>query len=170
MREGSNLVFESVNLMYYCLHKISLNRGESYMHSSDWIKHKKATINTKIKDDKCLRDSIVVALNHEKIEYNLERISNFMPFIYQYNWNGIQFPSHWKDWEKFEENNNTIALNILYVPYNTKQIKPAYILKYNRERNNQVILLMITDDDENWHYIAVKSISRLLKGKTSNHN
>ena len=24
------------------------------------------------------------------------------------------------DWKKFEQNNNTIALNILYVPYNTK--------------------------------------------------
>ena len=28
---------------------------------------------------------------------------------------------------------------------------------------------MITDDDENWHYLVVKSISRLLKGITSNH-
>ena len=28
---------------------------------------------------------------------------------------------------------------------------------------------MITDEDENWHYLAVKSISRLLKGLTSNH-
>ena len=24
------------------------------------------------------------------------------------------------DWKTFEQNNNTIALNILYVPYNTK--------------------------------------------------
>ena len=29
---------------------------------------------------------------------------------------------------------------------------------------------MITDDAENWHYLAVKSISRLLRGITSNHN
>ena len=28
---------------------------------------------------------------------------------------------------------------------------------------------MITNDDENWDYLAVKSISRLLKGITSNH-
>ena len=28
---------------------------------------------------------------------------------------------------------------------------------------------MITNDDENWHYLAVKSISALLKGITSNH-
>ena len=28
---------------------------------------------------------------------------------------------------------------------------------------------MITDGGENWHYLAVKSISALLKGITSNH-
>ena len=28
---------------------------------------------------------------------------------------------------------------------------------------------MITNDEKNWHYIIVKSISRLLKGMTSNH-
>ena len=29
---------------------------------------------------------------------------------------------------------------------------------------------MITNDDENWHYLAVKSISALFKGITSNSN
>ena len=68
-----------------------------------------------------------------------------MPFIDQYNWKGIEFPSYSKDWKKFEQNNKTIALNILFVPYNTKQIKQAYISKYNNERDNKVILLMITN-------------------------
>ena len=43
--EGSNFVFESVDLLYYSLYKISLNRVGSYMDSPDWIKNKKATIN-----------------------------------------------------------------------------------------------------------------------------
>ena len=68
------------------------------------------------------------------------------------------------------QNNYTIALNILYVPYDSKQIKQAYISKYNNERDNQVNLLMITDGATNWHYLAVKSISGLLRGITSNHN
>ena len=80
------------------------------------------------------------------------------------------FPSHSKDWRKVEQNNKTIALNILYVPYNTKEIKQAYISKYNNERDNQVNLLMITDGTSNWHYLAVKSISGLLRRITSNHN
>ena len=38
----------------------------------------------------------------------------------------ICFPSHQKDWEKIELNNKSIALNILYVPYNTEEIRHAY--------------------------------------------
>ena len=73
---------------------------------------------------------------------------------------------------KIEENlsNKTIALNILFVPYNTKQVRAAYVLKYNDERDNLVNLLMITNNDKDWHYLAVKSISELLKGITSKHN
>ena len=29
---------------------------------------------------------------------------------------------------------------------------------------------MITNDGENWHYLAVKILSRLLRGITSNNN
>ena len=29
---------------------------------------------------------------------------------------------------------------------------------------------MITNDNENWHYLTVKSLSRLLRGITSNHD
>ena len=72
---------------------------------------------------------------------------------------------------KFEQNNKAIALNILFALYNTKQIRPAYISKYNSKRDNQVILLKITDiENKKWHYLAVKHISGLLRGITSNHN
>ena len=45
----------------------------------------------------------------------------------------------------------------------------AYISKYNHKRKNQVILLVITDDGEKWHYLAVRSLPALLRGKSSNH-
>ena len=56
------------------------------------------------------------------------------------------------------------------MPYNIEQIRPAYLSKYNHKRNNQVILLMITDSDNNSDYLTVKSISGLLRGITSNHD
>ena len=81
-----------------------------------------------------------------------------------------EFPTHSKDWRKFECNNKVIALNILYVPYKTKEIRQAYISEHNDKRNNQVNLLMITDGTSNWHYLAIKNIFGLLRGVTSNHN
>ena len=79
-------------------------------------------------------------------------------------------PSHPpKDWKKFELNNNSIALNILFVSYNTEKIRLAYKSKYNFNHENQVILLMITDSQK-WYYLAVKILSPLVRRITSNHN
>ena len=81
----------------------------------------------------------------------------------------IDFPSHKKDWKKFESNNKSIALNILYVPHNTKEIRHAYKSKYNLECENRVILLMITDSKK-WHYLVIRRLSALLRGITGNNN
>ena len=66
---------------------------------------------------------------------------------------GKDFLSYSNDWKKLESNNKSIALNILYVPHNTKEIRHAYKSKYSLGRGNQVILLMITDGKK-WHYLA----------------
>ena len=51
LRNGSNFVFESVDLLSYHIHKTSLKRGNSYIKSPEWIANKKATINPKNEDD-----------------------------------------------------------------------------------------------------------------------
>ena len=61
-------------------------------------------------------------------------------------------------------------MNILFVPHNEKEICQAYISRYNHKRKNQVILLMITDDGEKWHYLAVRSLYALLRGILSSNN
>ena len=92
-----------------------------------------------------------------------------MPYIDNYNWEGIEFPAGPKDWKKFEQNNKTIALNILFVPHNTETIRVAYRSEYNHKHKKQVILLMITDGKK-WHYLAVINLSALFKEKLSNHH
>ena len=167
--KGSSFIFERVDLLYYDLHKISLDRAGSYIDSPEWLNAKIATINPKNENNGCFKHAITVALNHQKIGKNPQRISKIKPFLNTYNWKDIKFPSYSNDSKKFEQNNGTIALNILYVPYSTKQIRPAYISKYNYKRDNQVILLMIADNKK-WHYLAVKNISGLLREITSNHD
>ena len=43
---GSSCIFEGIDLLEYHLHKISLNRGSSYIESPEWLHNKGVTINT----------------------------------------------------------------------------------------------------------------------------
>ena len=111
---GSEIVFDGANFLYYDFNKISISRGGSYIDSPEWLKNKKTIINPKNNDYKCFQYAVTV----DKINKNSQRISKIKPFIEEYNWKDIDFPSTSKDWKKFELNNE-IALNILYVPHNT---------------------------------------------------
>ena len=55
--KGSRYIFERIDLLEYHLHKISLNRGNSYIDPPIWIKNKGVTINP----NKILR--IITAFN-----------------------------------------------------------------------------------------------------------
>ena len=45
-------------------------------------------------------------------------MTKIKPFIDEYNWEEINFPSEKDDWKKFEKNNITITLNVLYAKKN----------------------------------------------------
>ena len=152
---GSEFVYYSFDLLYYNLNKASLSRVESYIDSPKWVKNKRATINPqKKKDDRCFQYAVTVALNREQIKDHPERISKIKTFIDNYDWKELDFLSTGKDWEKSESNNKSIALNILYVPYNTEKIRHAYKSKYNLTRKN----------------LAVKCLSALFRGITGNNH
>ena len=91
---------------------------------------------------------MTIALNYGEIGDNHQRVGKVKPFINQYDWTGINFPPHLYDWKNFELNNKSIALNVLYVPEGEKTIRHAYKSKYNLTRENQVILLMISNDEK----------------------
>ena len=161
---GSGFTHESVALLYYYFQKIDIRRGESYIISPDWIASKKATINPKNeKDNKCFQWSIIAGLNYNKIkEKELKKLLKFRRV-------DTDFSSYQRDWEEFEQNNTSIALNVLFVSYNSEEIKLAYKSNYNK-RKNQIILLMINDESNKCYSFAVKNLSELnssgwLKGK-----
>ena len=85
----SEFVFDSVDLSHNNLHKISLNRGGSYIDSPEWLKNKKAKINPKNYDDKCSQYTITASLNYKQIKSHPERVSKIKPFIDLYSWKEI---------------------------------------------------------------------------------
>ena len=124
---GSDFVFDYVEFLNYIFHETDMKRSGSYIESPEWIKNKKATINPKNKkDDKCFQYAVTIALNYDEIGDHHERVKKVKPFFDQYDWSEINFPSHINDWKKFELNNKSIALNVLYVPEDEKTISHAY--------------------------------------------
>ena len=97
MIEGSNFVFESVNLLDCKLHRVRLSRSGSYIKSPEWLLHKGATTNPKDEnDDECLRWSINSALNY--IEIIQKEFENIFKKIKHED---KDFLSHKGDWENF---------------------------------------------------------------------
>ena len=80
-----------------------MKHGGLYIDFTDWIKKKKATINSKHKDDKCFQYAATVALKHEEIKRDPQRISNIKYFMNNYSWNRIKYQSKIADWKTFEK-------------------------------------------------------------------
>ena len=137
----SEFVFDYVQLSYYKCYKIYFSRGISYIDSPDWKKNKKASINPiNKKDNKCFQYAVTVSLNYEETGKHAERITKTKPFINKYNWGEINYPSKKHDWKKYEKNNVTIALIILYGK--KEKIYPASVSKHYSNREKEVILLI----------------------------
>ena len=66
------------------------------------------------------------------------------------------FSSHQGDWENFEQNNESIALNVLFASQNSEEITLVYKSEHNFKPGKNVLLLMI-NDNEKYYYFAVKS-------------
>ena len=69
--------------------------------------------------------------------------------ILKIKWKDIDFLSHQKDWKKFEQNNNSIALNVLFISHKSEELALAYELEHNFMQENQALLLMINGGPKN---------------------
>ena len=151
---GSGFTHDSVGLIYYHFQRINIRRGGSYIASPNWIASKKVTINPKTqKDNECFKWSIITGLNYKIKEKELKKLLKFKRV-------DTDFSSYQRYWENFEQENHSIAINILFVSHKSEEIKLVYKSSYNKCKN-QVILLMINDEANNYHYFAIKNLSEL---------
>ena len=155
----SGCTLDQIMHLHINFHKLALTRGSSYIKLPEWIASKKVVINPKNNDEVCFKWAVIVALHHEEIAQDPQRILNLQHYEHQYSWNGLEFPLETQKIGKFERNNPGIAVNVLS---NKKgSIYTAHKSELNGKCSKQVNLLMIVDG-ENRHYTAIKNISRLL--------
>ena len=94
---GSNVVFSGIDLTLVQIVKLKLKGGGSYIPTPEWIRVKKSIINPKnSKDECCFAYSIVASINNEEIDNHPERISKLTPFVNNYYWTDMNFPSEQK--------------------------------------------------------------------------
>ena len=97
------------------------------------------------------------------IDNHPERISKLKRYEDDFDWTKVKFPASFRDIKRFESRNE-ITINIL--AFKDKQV---YICRKGREYNRVANLMLITDHN-NKHYIAIKSLKRLLSMQNSKHS
>ena len=142
---------------------MNLTRGSSYLPLPDWLAQKGAIINPKNLDLECFKWATIAAMNWEEISRNPQRISKLKGFEDDLDWTGIGFPVSLRKIKKFESRNQ-ISINVL-----TVEGKQIYICRKGGDYDRIANLMLITEGNRK-HYVAIKSLSRLLSSKNNKHN
>ena len=158
---NSKFVFDSVMHMDISFHRLNLTRGSSYIPLPDWLSTKKAIINPKNLDMKCFKWVVIAAMKWEEMENNNQRVSKLRRYD-DFDWDGINFPVSISDIKRFESRNE-ISINVLAL-----EGKKIYICRKGRKYNRVANLMLITDGEKK-HYVAIKSLGRLLSMQNSKH-
>ena len=100
---------------------------------------------------KDIEEERVMHSNSDNIKSHPDRVSKIKSFISKYTCDRKHYPSKKDDWKRFEKNNSTIALIILYIREN--EIPPVYISKHNSTHEKQIILLIISNEKKKYGII-----------------
>ena len=158
----SNFVFDRIIHMDIDFHRLNLTRGSSYIPLPDWLAKKKAIINPKNSDLECFKWAVIAAMRWEEIDRDHQRISKLRRYEDAFGWDGIKFPASIRDIKRFESRNE-ITINILAL-----EDKKVYICRKSKECDRVANLMLIKDHNKK-HYIAIKSLKRLLSRQNSKH-
>ena len=137
-------------------------RGSSYLPLPDWLMKKKAIINPCNKDQECFKWAVIAASRWEDIDSHLERISKLKRFEADFDWSGAGFPVSIKDIKKFEFRNR-ISISLLAI-----EDRQIYICRKGGNYEHIINLMLITENNRK-HYVAIKSLSRLLSSQNTKH-
>ena len=137
-------------------------RGSSYLPLLDFIAKRKAMINPQNGDEESFKWAIITVNKWMDIDSHPERVSNLREFVVNYDWSGLEFPVLLKQIGKFDAKND-ISVNLLGL-----EGKDIYILGNSGHSHREINLLMISEDGIN-HYMAIKSLNRLLRSSNTKH-
>lgn len=150
------------------INKVEMGNGaSSFVPLPKKISLKKACINIKNNDEACFAWSVTAFLH--PADKNSDRTSSYPHYSSVLNLNDIEFPLTIPQISKFENNNN-LSVNVFTLEHNDS-IVPVRISKKKID-GRHVNLLMIREntDNDKWHYVWIKNLSRLVGKQLNNSN
>ena len=160
---NSRFVFDKVLYIDVDFHQLNLMRGLSYLPLPEWLTRKKAIINPLNEDQECFKWAVIAASRWKDIDSHPKRISKLARFKADFDWSGIGFPVSIKDIKKFELKNR-IVINLLAI-----EDRQIYICRKGGNYEHVINLMLITESNRK-HYVAIKSLRRLLQSQNTKHN
>lgn len=154
------------------INKFNPLKATSYIPLPEQIRKKGAVINIKNTDDYCFAWSVLAGIIPPT---DLAcKTSSYPHFSTVLNLADIKFPIAIKDIPKFEKQNN-ISINVYTLEKVKKDFKTEYEivgpLHYTKNKlDRHINLLLIGDDDGNFHYCYISDLSRLISQQLSKHH
>ena len=158
--ESSGWTIESVDNHHLNIVQYQPMKGSSYIKLPQELRNSsKGLINMKNEDNECFRWCHIRHLNPQ--DKNPQRIKKSdKQYIQDLDYTGIEFPVTTKQYKKIEKQNE-IRINVF--GYENKQPYPIYVSK--EKYNNQMNLLLITEDDKK-HYVLIKDFNSFMYNQT----
>ena len=160
--EGSGWTVTKVLNVYLDFAKYTPLKGSSYIELPKYLKDKKAIVNVKNEDNKCLKWALLSALHPAKKDPH--RVNKYMQFK-ELRFTGVDFPVPLSQMPKVERLNN-LAINVFGY---SKQvgIHPLYLTKdHTRDPINLLLITEVKDGKIISHYSWIKDFNRLCFDQT----
>lgn len=127
MIQGSGFTLSSINELLVQINRYDPIRGASFIDLPKYLKAKHAIVNIVNNDNMCFKWAILSALY--PATSNPSRLSNYLRYGDELDFRGIDFPVRVKDIEKFENQNQTISVNVFIFDDNVKKLQPLRTTK-----------------------------------------
>lgn len=160
-RKDSGWSLREIKFLEMNINQFNPLRASSYIDLPLDIKLKKAVVNIKNNDQKCLKWALLSAMYPTNT--NANRTSSYIRNESKLNFDGIQFPVKLKDMTKVEKQNN-ISINVFGLEYNKNTKKNDIVgpLYFTKSRKQTHVNLLYIANGSNGHYCFIRNMSRLV--------
>ena len=163
MRKGSGWIFDGINdIELYVTEYRPI--GGCYIPLPPALKKKRCLLNIKNSDNHCLKWALLGSFYRKSgRDDHSNRVSNYIEHSDKLNFDGVSWPCTISEIPKIEKLNN-IRINVYGYDCDLKTgVYPVYISPRNDSR---VASLLLVDNGYNQHYVVIKSLDALVRGKT----